>query len=246
MTVEKTEDGERLIFQSDYGNRDEIIIWSLAGAAACSLIFIGIAEDGFHGFTWVAIIMNLVVWINPLLIWLATGKTIIMTREGCTVLFRRYRKHYRWEELSVKRYVKGAGQLDEGLGRCIPPNYREGVVFSKHKAKPVRWTEPYSRAKSSGWMRPYSYCVYVRPLTSFSVNFYPLGVKEGHGDFKSQIENYRKRTGKESFFIPIGVTRKQEVYPADKFEFLNYMRLWQIDIEGLSESDTLLYMEEQR
>ena len=94
------------------------------------------------------------------------------------------------------------------------------------------------------WMKPYSYCTYIRPLTSLYVNFYPLGIKEGQGDHKSQMAAYMERTGEKVFLTPTDVTRKQEVYAADKFEFLQYMKKWGVEIEGLSKMDTLLYVDE--
>lgn len=46
-------------------------------------------------------------------------------------------------------------------------------------------------------------------------------MKEAAGAVDQEV--YRGRTGKSPFFTPVGGTRKQEVYPADKAEFLRYM-----------------------
>lgn len=245
MKVEKTNEGERLIIRSEDGNR-EIIVTDLIIALlvfVCCLIGM-IEKDGRAFWCWFSGLIMTLMLIKPLFTWLATGKTIIMTKEGCTIFLWRYRKHYRWDELIVKKYVKGDFLLEE-YRYPLGQSYREGIVFTKHKAKPVRWVSSYHRGASSGWMSPYSYCTFVRPLSSCFVNFYPLGVKEGHGDHKSLMEEYKARTGKNPFFTPEGITRKkQEVYPADKFEFLKYMEQWQVKIEGMTKMDSSLYVEE--
>ena len=231
MKVEKTETGEMLIIQSDEGPRELVVLWLGAAVLYLFFILIVIIEDGFTGMFWVGVMTMAIILVNPLTIWISTSRTFIMSEKGCTVLFHQYQKHYRWDELIIKRYVKGEDQLEESL-HSYAPSYMEGVFFTLHKAKCLKW------------MRPYRYCTYIRPFTSIFVNFYPLGVKEGKGDYKSQIEAYKARTGKKKVYVVMGVTRRQEVYPADKFEFLQYMKKWGVEIEGLTEMDTLLYVDE--
>lgn len=232
MKVERTEAGDRLVFQSEDGNRDVIGGWLLIAVLGVALILTGLAEDGIAGM-WMGIFSTCIILITPICNRIATGRTIIMDKEGCTVLFGRYRKHYYWNELILKRYVFDYSGLGDRL-HGIEIMYREGVIFSKHKAKQLKW------------MSTYTYCYYIRPLSSIFVYFYPLGISDGHGDHRSQMEAYRERTGKSPFFTPVGVTRKQEVYPVDKAEFLRYMDLWDIEIEGLSEINRSLYAEERQ
>lgn len=232
MKVERTEAGDRLVFQSEDGNRDIIGALLLIAVLGVALILDGLAEDDV-GIVWIGLFATCGVLQTVLCNRIATGRTIIMDKEGCTVLFGRYRKQYRWNELNVKKYIfsySGLGDRPHGIGIM----YREGVVFLKHRTKLLKW------------MSTYTYCYDVRPLSSIFVYFYPLGINDGHGDHRSQMEAYRERTGKSPFFTPVGVTRKQEVYPADKAEFLRYMDLWDIEIEGLSEINRKLYAEERQ
>lgn len=230
MKIERTETGERLIIQSDGGNLDVVIALMIPmGAMFLFSIIMGIV--GGYLFIPFGLIGTLLLLADILKIWIATSRTIIMSREGCTVQFYHYRKYYQWGELAVKKYVKGSFQLEDfiqGFGQF----YSEGIFFSKYSTTRFKW------------MKPYRYCVTIRPFSSFFVNFYPMGIWEGHGDHKSQMEEYTAHTGKLPLCTPMGVSRKQEVYPADKMEFLKYMRLWQVEIEGLSKMDTILYANE--
>lgn len=234
MKVERTEAGDRLVFQSEDGNRDIIGAWLFIAVPCLALILDGLAEDDV-GIVWIGLFATCGVLLIVLCNRIATGRTIIMDKEGCTVLFGRYRKHYYWNELILKRYVFDYSGLGDEIRRSgIGIMYREGIIFSKHKAKQLKW------------MSTYTYCYFMKPLSSIFVYFYPLGISDGHGDHRSQMEAYRERTGKSPFFTPVGVTRKQEVYPADKAEFLRYMDLWDIEIEGLSEINRSLYAEERQ
>lgn len=166
--------------------------------------------------------------------WIGTNRVLVMDESGCTVRFHQYQKHYQWDELAVKRYEKGKYRLDFDWMR-LGSSYYEGIFFSKYQSKKLRW------------MKPYDYCIHFRPLSSFYVNFYPLGISKGHGDYESQMNAfkvYTKGIHQKGEKMP-DITRKPEVYPVDKDEFLNYMILWHVEIEGLSEMDKMLYKEDR-
>ena len=136
-----------------------------------------------------------------------------MEKRGCTVSFYHYRKFYTWEELAIKRWEKYC-KIQIFFGDPSDNNYNEGVFFSKYPVKK-------SKRKT-----PMNYIKMRRPWTCFCVNFYPYGITEGHGDYRTNPKrslNFFEMTG-----------RWPEVYPVDKEVFVNYMKLWEVDIEGLS------------
>ena len=71
----------------------------------------------------------------------AEGRTLIMDPEGLTVKFFWYQKHYKWDELKVKRvdYIKN-------FRLYALPFHMRNVVFAPHRIyKPGRWhAENYS------------------------------------------------------------------------------------------------------
>lgn len=230
MAVNQMED--TLVIQSDK-SCIEMIVLEIESMILLCIVFIVI--QAYDGYNFVVSVVG-ILWVlfqtgHTFGVWVGINRTLIMTAEGCTVRFYGYEKKYSWNELSVKRYVKGSGKLEEYV-KLYGSSYNEGIFFSKHKPMFFKW------------MSPYNYCVFVRMMSSFFVNFYPLGVSKGHGDHESQMEEYAAAKGKKPFFTPIGVTRKPEVYPVDKTEFLKYMTLWKVEIGGLSEIDKLLYEEE--
>lgn len=201
---------DKLIIKSDRKNMDKVfafvIGWILVVPA-------WILSFGVSGRTYVEIpFFTLLLGIPALFEWVGVHRVLVMEKKGCTVCFYRYRKFYTWEELAIKRWEKYS-HTAMFLADPSDNNYNEGVFFSKH---PV---------KKSKRRTPMNYIEMKRPLTCFCVNFYPKGITEGHGDYQS-----RRAAGTASK----APKRWPEKYPVDKEVFVNYMKLWEVDIEGLS------------
>jgi len=131
---------------------NEFILLML-GAAICTPF---ILYSKFGTFNVPVILMISVVFVTVIGYWMATGRTIIMDQMGCTVVFGKYRKCYRWDELKVKQYVDCRKCL--GYGR---QPYQSGAEFSIKEVKRPKW------------MQLGAYCQYFHPLTYIYVYFRP-------------------------------------------------------------------------
>lgn len=87
--------------------------------------------------------------------YIAVGRTIIMDHEGCIVIFGRYYKKYRWDELIVKR-----------LERRFVDDHKI-TVFSKMKIAvfaPHKIYKYYKNYKKGQW-KASTYCMTWHPLS---------------------------------------------------------------------------------
>lgn len=90
-----------------------------------------------------------------LVYWIATGRTIIMRKEGCTVAFLGYRWYYRWDELQMKRFA----DYDGAIGYGFP--FKGGAEFSPKVLRKPKW------------LNPLEYCQWAHPISFFFVCFRP-------------------------------------------------------------------------
>lgn len=201
---------DKLIIKSDRANMELVIIY---------LVFLVLIDIGtvwtfgisLNIFTIFIILLSVFLIKTALYEWIGINRTLIMEKDGCTVCFYRYRKFYAWDKLAIKRWENYSDMVsDVGVG--YEKAYYEGVFFSRDLVdKPKKIT-------------PNAFFRIRWPLTCFCVNFYPYGITKGYGD-------YSERRSTDSAFI---LKRAPEVYPIDKEVFVNYMKLWEVDIEGLS------------
>lgn len=216
---------DKLVIKSDKENMQRVyaIVIGMIGVVVCWVLSFG---DDYFSYVIMAIPLILLGWA-ALTEWVSTNRVFIMEQEGCTVCFYGYKKFYLWNEFAVKRWENYTrySYLKLPSGSDGKGYYREGVFFSK-----------YSVNKSDS-MTPMEYML-CRPMTSFCVNFYPEGITEGHGDYKSCCSG--------DFLHDIFYSNPRklpEVYPVEKEVFVNYMKLWNVDIEGLSmDTDHIKYV----
>lgn len=219
-------EGKKEMEQRQYGMDDKLVIKSDKEneiiIAACSLIpiiyifyFVGLSPNDTYWSFIFAIVVDIILAKVGLYMWIGSARTLIMEKEGCTVCFWRYRKFYAWNELAIKswqNYKKG--------GYWIPKLhinfefYTEGVFFSKYPVK-----------KSKLWM-PFDIMLSRNLMSSFWVNFYPYGITDKNGNYHNPPKGVSVLLGKRR--------RMPEIYPVEKEVFVNYMKLWNVDIEGLS------------
>ena len=87
--------------------------------------------------------------------WVATGRTIIMDSEGCTIQFLWYRKCYTWDQLKTKRFA----DYKHSLG--YKASYIAGAEFSPNMVRKPKW------------LKPVEYCALIHPVSFFFVTFKP-------------------------------------------------------------------------
>lgn len=200
---------DKLIIKSD---KDNMYIVLIFGIAVVGLIILWISSFGEADLFWV--LMIALLSRMALSEWIGTNRTFIMDKNGCMICFYRYKKFYSWDEFAIKRWENCNPRNGANCTDGYEISYFEGVIFSKY---------PFEKPK---WMSPDEFIVFLRPLTCFCVHFYPYGITGGKGDYKSR---------RASDTISLRKTiRKPEVYPVEKEVFVNYMKLWDVDIEGLS------------
>lgn len=139
-----------MIIKSEKGNMEQIVI--MFGCIAAFIILMAVGVKCSMGFLFACAFILL---FGAMRYWIATGRTLIMDEEGCTVCFGWYRKKYKWDELKVKRME----DYRNAFGHRSP--YTKGVIFS-----------PYTIHKPK-WLKPDEYSKYVRPFTFFFVYFPP-------------------------------------------------------------------------
>lgn len=87
--------------------------------------------------------------------WIATGRTFIMSKEGCIVKFLWYQKEYKWDDFQVKAiedFSKAHRQMS---------STERGAIFSK---RPIH--KPW-------WWEPAVYSINLHPLSFVFVDFIP-------------------------------------------------------------------------
>lgn len=93
--------------------------------------------------------------LDTLRYWIATGKTIIMSKEGCSIVFLWYRRYYRWDELQMKQFASYA----DAFGFRSP--FLGGAEFSPKALRKPKW------------LNALEYCQWVHPISFFFVYFRP-------------------------------------------------------------------------
>lgn len=111
--------------------------------------------------------------------WIATGRTIIMNSEGCTITFLFYRKQYSWSELALKQYV----DYSESIG--YKASCYGGAEFFHKKNRRLKR------------LMPVEYSAFFHPLSFFFVLFYPQNMTWSEKQFPAVYsvdeKTFRKR-----------------------------------------------------
>lgn len=130
-------------------------------ATLYGLVIIGILLLYVYGFEmplWGAMLINSPAILLAILWLISYGRTFIMSKDGCTVCFLNYRKHYSWDDLKTKR-IEHYSIPDPFDGTTSYP-YMEIAIMA-----------PYMIHKPK-FMRPALYSC-LRPLSCIYVNFVP-------------------------------------------------------------------------
>lgn len=150
------------------------------------------------------------------------GPVYVLEKNGITICFYRYKRFYQWDDFVIKRwenYTKWSSAPNHTVHRYKGKMYYEGVLFSRYALK---------RNKTFG-----GYHFSIKKLFSFLINFYPYGISPGHGDYHALRKNRWDIFGEE---------RLPEYNAVEKEVFVNYMKLWGVEIEGLSmDTDNIRY-----
>lgn len=150
----ETENNDKFIVKS---NR----IWEVLGisyALTVPLFFVPFTENLSLGRTIGCFITILFVPLVIFLLHLSWGKKYTFSKEGCTVQFGLYKKHYDWGELKTKQIitVRRASFVDKNAVSLF--------VFSKHKFRTFKLMK---------YMRPHEYGAYIHPLSFIYLNTVP-------------------------------------------------------------------------
>lgn len=135
-----------MVIKSNASNTQAIILCYLVSI----LVFIVFCSLSTY---YIAAAMFLLILTYSTCYWIATGKTLVFDKSGCTVSFLWYRRAYTWDELKTKQYktYKTSSRYP----------YSRGAVFS---AKLIH---------CPNWLRPDRYCMFVHPLSFLFVYFRP-------------------------------------------------------------------------
>lgn len=101
-----------------------------------------------------ALLINSPVYIIVALGFISSGRTFIMSEDGCTVCFWKYQKDYTWEELKTKRIeAHNLPSMLDGRNSCP---YLKEAIFSPYRIRKPRII----RAATYSLLHPLS-CIYV-------------------------------------------------------------------------------------
>lgn len=93
--------------------------------------------------------------------WIADGKTIIMSKEGCTISFWHYQRTYKWQEFKIKALE----DFSHTYRDRTETSYKKGVVFSTCDICKLWWRSPQQYSIS----HPFSFiCIYFVPERKIS------------------------------------------------------------------------------
>lgn len=199
---------DKLVIKSDKENL-ESVVEVVVGLILASIGFLWSFGSAYGTYVCIGI-LTLMMGRAAIYDWISTNRVLIMEKSGCTVCFYHYKKFYKWDELVIKRWEN----YHHMWTTYYANQYYEGVFFSRYLVKKPKW------------MVPMDFIQIRRPMTCFCVNFYPYGIDEGNGDYHNQ------RKPNSILLAPLG--RLPEIYPVNKEIFVNYMKLWNVHIEGLS------------
>ena len=109
-------------------------------------------------------IFCMILLLIALRYWIATGRTLIMDKNGCRVSFLWYKKAYSWNELT---------KYTETYENIISYRFLHdgGYIFS---------TKPINKPK---WMGPIEYCAIVHPFAVFFVCCTPPELTKAHKQY---------------------------------------------------------------
>ena len=115
--------------------------------------------------------------------WIATGKTITLDANGCTVSFFWYKRRYKWSDFITIKY----GDYTKSFGYKSP--YMRGIEFSPYRNKRPRWIKP---AEYCELFHPISYIyIYFTPAVFSKENLrYPLGASVDEKEFRCLMEKW--------------------------------------------------------
>lgn len=147
-----------MVIKSEKGNKESVVI--MFSCIAGFIILMAVNVKCNMGYL---LACTFILFFGAMRYWIATGRTLIMNEDGCTVCFGWYKKKYKWDELKVKRME----DYRNAFGYRSP--YTKGVIFSPniiHKPK---------------WLKPEEYSIHVHPITFFFVYFPPAKRTRANG-----------------------------------------------------------------
>lgn len=118
-------------------------------------------------------------------VWIAFGRTIIMSKDGCAVEFLLFKKFYKWEDLKTKRY--------EYTENILPPfergsPYTRGILLSKRNISKRSTLKLATRCYFTPF--PFSFIyVYFYPdnMTERPSNAYPIYYAANEQEFRAKL-----------------------------------------------------------
>ena len=118
-------------------------------------------------------------------VWIAFGRTIIMSKDGCAVEFLFFKKFYKWEDLKTKRY--------EHIENILPPfergsPYSCGILLSKRKISKKSFLKLATRCYFTPF--PFSFIyVYFYPdnMTERPANAYPIYYAANEQELRTKL-----------------------------------------------------------
>lgn len=231
MKEHKTSD-ELIITAEKYNPNVLAVQITLLGATLLSFYLLYDTIESYFSSGDTSTLYFIVLWSSFILffgywsitLWIISYHKLIMNKDGVSFQFYNYERFFRWEELIVRRYIVGKGGMEIGT-KNGPSFYYDGIFFSD---KPIDFFSTF---------RPFS-CIFV--------NFYPYGISKGNGDYSSQVAARKafKQSNHAPEDRPPRITRMPEFYAVDKAEFLSYMDMWNVKIDGLTTAARELYAEE--
>ena len=130
--------------------------------------------------------------------WVVLGRTLIFSKEGCTVKFMFYSKTYKWQELKTKQ-IK---DFSNGISYKEQP-FKQGTIFC---SKSINFPKKLKPAGFNYLYRPFGFFfVYFKPCSNYYANksllysdLYVVNEDEFRNNLKKwkvDIEDLVKNTG---------------------------------------------------
>ena len=96
-----------------------------------TMIYIAIIDNNW---LYLLVLCVFIPLYMPMII--ASCRILFMDKDGCTVYFLWFKKHYRWDELKIKQYVEYKGYF---MASSVSPFKRAAEFCPKDVSIPKRW-----------------------------------------------------------------------------------------------------------
>lgn len=108
----------------------------------------------------VGLTITIIILVGLLRIFMAYGRTFLFDETGCTVIWGKYRKCYRWSELKAYEYQNRQNYVFFGKRNWEAPDVI--VLFSSKEQKP----------RKPKWLGVEEYCLWFHPLSCIFVGYF--------------------------------------------------------------------------